>query len=69
MVQLVRKKPKQPVAEKLKYVAGGSTTTSTRDTKTGSKGGKVQSLMSAAVPPHIANTVNRASPRFVNAWH
>ena len=63
MVQLVRKKPKQPVAEHLKSVPGGSTT---RDTKTGSKAGKVQPLMSAAVPPHIANTVNRASPRFGN---
>ena len=63
----MRKKPKQPVAEHLKSGAGGSTTTPARDTKTGSKAGKVQPLMSAAVPPHIANTVNRASPRFSNA--
>ena len=65
MVQLVRKKPKQPVAEHLKSGTGGST----RDTKTVSKGGKVQPapLMSTNVPPHIANSVNRASPRFSNA--
>ena len=64
MVQLVKKKPKQPVAEHLKSGIGGSYN---RDIKTGSKAGKVQPLMSAAVPPHIANTVNRASPRFSNA--
>jgi len=65
VVQLVRKKPKQPVAEHLKSGTRGST----RDTKTVSKGGKVQPapLMSTNVPPHIANSVNRASPRFSNA--
>jgi len=65
VVQLVRKKPKQPVAEHLKSGPRGST----RDTKTVSKGEKVQPapLMSTNVPPHIANSVNRASPRFSNA--
>ena len=62
VVQLVRKKLKQPVAEHLKSGTGGST--STRDTKTGYKAGKVKPLMSA---PHIANTMNSASPRFSNA--
>ena len=64
-MQLVKKKPKQPVAEHLK--GGGNTTTSNRDNKNVSKAGKAQPLMSAPVPAHIVNSVNRSSPRFCNA--
>jgi len=63
VVQLVRKKPRQAVAEHLKSGAGGTA----RDSKTVPRGGKVQPLMSAPVPQHIASSVNRASPRFGNA--
>jgi len=65
VVQLVKKKPKQPVAEHLK--GGGNTTSSNRDNKNVSKAGKAQPLMSAPVPAHIVNSVNRSSPRFCNA--
>jgi len=64
VVQLVRKKSKQPVAENLKNGSGASVA---KDLKTGAKPGKVQPLMSTTVPHHIVSSVNRASPRFNNA--
>jgi len=65
VVQLVKKKSKQAVADHLK--SGSDNNSSSRDNKSSSKSGKIQPLMSNNVPPHIINNHNRGSPRFSNA--
>jgi len=61
----VRKKNK-PIVEHLKTGAGSNNGNSIKE-KSGSRPNKAQPLMSAPVPFHITNSINRSSPRFNNA--